>query len=295
MDDVTFKQIGMFITVAESLSFSEAADKLFIDQSVVSRWMQRLEKNLGTQLFSRYNKGVVLTSDGIALYDELKPIYNKLSNSLDLFRMKNKNSEYVFKIGCLDDEEVLSVFNESVFQFTKLYPNVQLKMELYSFDELRRDFINEDLEYAVSYYMGFGEYKDTHYKILKERPSYIILSKDSKAIKGGALHAEELNDDILYLIAPPEVNTAEEYILGLCKQHGFTPKKIKYMPNILSIEIEIKNNRGFTIGTDIFMKRFPKDMRMFRISGKTLSESIALFWHKRNAQGFAARFIELLT
>ncbi len=294
VDDVTFKQIEMFIAVSESLSMTEAARRLFIDQSVVSRWIRRLEKNLGAQLFERYNKGVVPTKDGRALYDELKPAFGRLSNALETFKSKNRQPDCVFRIGCLDDEDVLGVFNESVFPFKKLYPNVRLKIDLYSFDELRRSFINEKLDYAVSYYMGFGEYADTQHRIFREKPAYIILSKDSPAIRNGAPDAGALGDAVLYLIAPPEVSSAEEYMLGLCARQGFTPKKIKYMPNLLAIELAVRDNRGFTIGTDIFTKHFPNELRAFRISGKTLSESIALFWHTRGDHGFADRFVALL-
>jgi DNA-binding transcriptional LysR family regulator len=300
MDDITLKQIEIFLTVAESLSFSEAARDLFIDQSVVSRWVLRLEANLGTALFSRHNKGIVLTSDGEFLYNEMKPVFTKLHNSIAALRDKSKEYQYIFKIGILDGEEVMAAFEDSVFQFRKLYPNVQLKISLYSFDELRREFINEDLDFAVSYYMGFGDYKNSRHMILKEKSSYYVLSKDSPAIEGGELNVASLGDDILYLVAPAEVNAAEEYMLGLCREQGFQPKKIKYLPNVLSIEIAVKNNQGFTIGSDLFLNHFPEELRLFRIPGTRLSESVAIFWRDAGAlrggaaPGFAGRFIETL-
>jgi DNA-binding transcriptional LysR family regulator len=299
MNDITLKQVEIFITVAESLSFSEAARTLFIDQSVVCRWVQRLEAHLGTTLFLRHNKGVELTPDGEFLYDEVRPAYGKLCHSFQTLKNKNKSAGFMFRIGCLDTEEVLTAMNESVFPFQKLYPNVPLQVSLYSFDELRRRFINEELDFAVSYYMGFGEYKDTGYRILKENPSFFILSKDSPAIEEGTLRVEALKDEILYLIAPAEAGWAEEYILDLCREKGFLPKKIKYLPNLLAIEIAVKNNRGFTIGSDMFMKHFPGELRQFRLADTTLGESVAIFWHDSavhagGGHSLAGRFVETL-
>ena len=291
----------MFLAVAESHSFSEAARGLFIDHSVICRWMQRLEINLGTQLFERYNKGVLLTPDGEYLYNELKPVYTKLNNSISAIKRKKSESPYVFNIGCLDTEEVLTAFNDSVFKFRKLYPDMLLKVGLYSFDELRRLFINEELDFAVSYYMGFGDYKDTKFRILKEKPSYFVLSKNSPAAADGQLSVAALNDAVLFLVAPAEVGLAEDYILELCREQGFLPRKIKYMPSVLAIELAIKNNDGFTIGSDLFHRHFPDALRLFRISGTRLSESVAIFWHEGAAShggdknSFAARFIETLT
>jgi DNA-binding transcriptional LysR family regulator len=292
MSDITLKQIEIFIKVAESLSFSEAARELFIDPSVVSRWVQRLEANLETLLFLRHNKGIVLTTDGEFFYNVLKPAYVKLDNAISVVKSKKDDDRYVFKIGCLEGEEIISAFEDSVFQFRKLYPNVQLKLEIYDFDELRREFVNENIDFAVCYSTGFGEYGDMKYLILKENPDFIVVSKSCRAIVGGNLCVEALSDEILYLIAPPEMAPAEELILKLCLELGFQPKRIKYVPSVLAIEIAIKNNQGFTIGSDMFRDHFPNDFRLFRIPGS--SERIAIFWHAGIDSGFASRFIETL-
>lgn len=86
MTDITLQQIGIFLTVAEHLNLSEAAKELFINQSAVSRWIQRLEVSLNTKLFVRNNRGVELTPDGEFLYSELRPIYSVLSSALQSIR-----------------------------------------------------------------------------------------------------------------------------------------------------------------------------------------------------------------
>lgn len=294
MNDMTLKQIEMFVTVAESLSYSEAARTLFVDPSVVSRSIQRLEENFGTALFVRHNKGVMLTADGEFLYNAMKPVHTRLDKAVSFLKSHGRGDRDSFKIGCLEGKETISAFEDSVFQFRKLYPNVQLNVTLYSFDELRREFVNESLDFAVSYYMGFGDYRETSHLILKEKPSYFVVSKDSPAVMDGRLRVEALRDEILFLIAPAEISPAEDYILGLCGEQGFRPKKIRYMPNVLAIEIAVKNNKGFTIGSDMFGDHFPDTLRLFRIPGTRLSESIAVFWHNSTAEGFAGRFIETL-
>jgi DNA-binding transcriptional LysR family regulator len=279
--------------VAESLSFSEAARDLFIDPSVISRWVQRLEANLETTLFLRHNKGIVLTANGEFFYNSLKPVYSKLNNAITIIKSKRNDDKFIFNIGCLEGEEIISAFEDSAFQFRKLYPNVQLKLDIYSFDELRREFVNETIDFAISYYTGFGEYDDTQYLILKENPLFFVVSKNSRAIMEGSLSVKALSDEILYLIAPAEISPAEDYILKLCRELGFQPKKIKYLPNVLAIEIAIKNNQGFTIGSNMFRDHFPNEFRLFRISG--MSEGIAIFWHTSINNSFATRFIETLT
>ena len=58
------KQLEIFACVAKRLSFSKAAEELFVSQPTVSTQVNSLEKNLGVQLFTRNTKGVSLTKAG---------------------------------------------------------------------------------------------------------------------------------------------------------------------------------------------------------------------------------------
>lgn len=63
-----FRQLETFVQVANSKSFSKAADKLFITQPTVTNHIQNLEKELGTILINRFGKTITLTDAGSLLY-----------------------------------------------------------------------------------------------------------------------------------------------------------------------------------------------------------------------------------
>lgn len=56
-----------YITIAKELSFSSAADELFLSQSSLSKQIKRLENELGVTLFQRNSHGIALTSAGKSL------------------------------------------------------------------------------------------------------------------------------------------------------------------------------------------------------------------------------------
>lgn len=77
--DINYELYKVFYYVAKSLSFSEAAESLFISQSAVSQSIKTLEKRLNQQLFVRSTKRVTLTKEGELLLKHIEPAVNLIT------------------------------------------------------------------------------------------------------------------------------------------------------------------------------------------------------------------------
>lgn len=71
---MTSQQVNCFLTVAACRSFTAAAERLFLSQSVVSYHVRALEKDVGVSLFERDTHGVRLTPSGEAFYRSLRTL-----------------------------------------------------------------------------------------------------------------------------------------------------------------------------------------------------------------------------
>ncbi|WP_280264801.1 LysR family transcriptional regulator [Nocardia wallacei] len=65
--DVDTRVLRYFVAVADHLSFSRAADSLYVSQPTVSRQIRQLESDLQTRLFDRSGREVRLTAAGESL------------------------------------------------------------------------------------------------------------------------------------------------------------------------------------------------------------------------------------
>lgn len=72
-------KLKVFHTVALAGSFTKATESLNISQSAVSRQINILEEELGTPLFKRVARGVVLTEAGKALSETVLTVFAKLA------------------------------------------------------------------------------------------------------------------------------------------------------------------------------------------------------------------------
>jgi LysR family transcriptional regulator, low CO2-responsive transcriptional regulator len=62
--DFTVHQLSVFRTVAQLLSYTRAAEILYLSQPAVAQQVKSLEQMLGLRLFARSGRGIVLTPEG---------------------------------------------------------------------------------------------------------------------------------------------------------------------------------------------------------------------------------------
>lgn len=72
-----------FLEVARTLNFSEASRHLHVSQPGLSQQISSLEKELGFKLLKRTTRRVTLTDEGAFLYENLKPSFNKIENTIE--------------------------------------------------------------------------------------------------------------------------------------------------------------------------------------------------------------------
>ena len=100
MSNINLNLYRIFCKVAQSKSYSEAAEKLGLSVPNVSKQISSLEEQLNLKLFNRESKGVTLTTDGQELYE----IVNKSLSSFDfaekMAKDKNDMESGCIKIGC---------------------------------------------------------------------------------------------------------------------------------------------------------------------------------------------------
>ena len=79
------EHLKIFLEVAQSESINKAAAKLFTSHQNLNVLLKKLEEELGTTLFLRSNKGIVLSEDGKALYEaasQIVTIYDEFQSNI---------------------------------------------------------------------------------------------------------------------------------------------------------------------------------------------------------------------
>lgn len=81
-----------FEAAARHLSFTRAAQELFLTQSAVSRQIQGLEEQLGVALFERHHRALLLTEEGQMLYRSAASVLRELQETMERISSRTQAS-----------------------------------------------------------------------------------------------------------------------------------------------------------------------------------------------------------
>jgi DNA-binding transcriptional LysR family regulator len=125
--DVNFELYKVFYYVAQNLSFSSAAEKLFISQSAISQSIKVLEEKMNCHLFFRNTKSVKLTHEGEILFKYIEQAFNFIKLGEQNITEINSLNMGEIKIGATDTicKYYLLPYLKS---FNKAYPNIKIKI-----------------------------------------------------------------------------------------------------------------------------------------------------------------------
>lgn len=88
---INLEKSKYILTIAELSSFSKAAEKLFVAQSSLSRYVSELENKLGVELFDRSKLPIELTYAGEIYIEYMKEFLNLENKMSDEFNNLKNN------------------------------------------------------------------------------------------------------------------------------------------------------------------------------------------------------------
>lgn len=139
-------QIRGFLETAREKSFTKAAEKLFLTQPAVSLQVKALENELGTKLFERRGKQVLLTEAGRLLLERSEEVMDLISRvQQDIASLDE------LKTGRLSvatsDTNCAYILPPVVKAFREAYPRVELRLT----DRMSADVVRLVLDGAVDF------------------------------------------------------------------------------------------------------------------------------------------------
>ena len=137
-----------FLAIAETGSFSRAAERVFLTQPAVSKRIATLESQLGTRLFDRIGRRVHLTPAGTALYQRARRLLRELD---DVKRsIADLSGTIAGELRLATSHHIgLHRLPEPLRRFHARYPQVRLDLRFMDSEQACNEVARGEIELAV--------------------------------------------------------------------------------------------------------------------------------------------------
>lgn len=140
--------LRVFYEVAKAGKFSEAAIKMNISQSALSRSVALLEDNEGVTLFDRSKNGVVLTAKGHEVFLLCERLFQTEKEIENLCRGVQEKCEGPLRFAA-SDHVINDYLVTPMHQFRRTYPKVVPSIRSGTPDEIAQAILNTDSEFGL--------------------------------------------------------------------------------------------------------------------------------------------------
>ncbi|MCR5144654.1 MAG: LysR family transcriptional regulator [Lachnospiraceae bacterium] len=120
---MNIKNLEYFVTIAKYENISKAAEKLYVAQPALSKYLSDLEKELGYKLFDRNGKNIKLNQNGEIYLQYAKNVLQESKNVLTHLQEQNDNFSKKITFGVSVCSQLLG---DILSEFHNMHPEVQM-------------------------------------------------------------------------------------------------------------------------------------------------------------------------
>lgn len=147
MRNATLRQLKIFETVARRLSFSRAAEELYLTQPAVSTQVKQLEEHAGLPLFEQLGKKIYLTPAGNEMLHYSRAILEQFREADDAMARLKGISGGTLNVAVISAGDYF--FPRLLAAFTKRNTDVRLNLAVHNREELLHQLTDNLTDLAV--------------------------------------------------------------------------------------------------------------------------------------------------
>ena len=281
------QNLKAFITVAEIGSFSEAADRLYLTQSAISKRIALLEQQIGKRLFDRIARQVSLTEAGNELLPRARRILQEYENALQAINDLSGEASGTLRLA-ISHHLGLHRLPPILKQFAQQYPNVTLDIEFMDSEKAYEKILHGESEVAVIT-LALESHHNINSKKIWNDPLRFICAQDHPLT---ALKQPALKDLAEYPIILPGLNTYTGRIIQNLFQKEGIPLKAPMSTNYLET---ISTMVEIGLGWSVLPETLVRELHVMPFEEVSIERELGYIHHmKRSLSNAAVGFLGLM-
>ena len=239
--NLDIRHLKLIVAVTEEKSVTRAGEVLHLTQSALSHQLREIEQKLGTPLFLRMNKKMILTQAGERLLHTARQVLDEMKRAEDHISHIARNRQGTLRIST----ECYTCYHwlpDIMKEFRRKFPGVEVKIEAEATHRPIQALLQGKLDLAIV----SSVHRDKHlrYRALFEDEFVAVMAADHPLVSRPYLIARDFADQNLILYVSPDESTLFEKLL---RPAGITPARVSTVPLTEAIVEMVKAGLGVSV------------------------------------------------
>jgi len=275
---MTRRHLEIFVTVAEEMNMTSAAQRLYISQSAVSQAIKELEVQYSTKLFERLSKKLYITQAGerlLAYARHIIRLYHDISQEMKTFESHPK-----LRIGA-SVTIATSIMPSLILSFQTQLPSAEVQVFEDNTTKIEKMLLNDEIDIALV--EGEIMSKDLLQEAFLEDKLIFVCSNRHKFSQTSVpIHALENENFILREIGSGTRKKFEEVMMS----HNFNWHSSWTCNNADTIKEAVEKNLGITVISHRAVKRQLADglLSTFNVENIEFKRQFRIVYHRHKFQ-----------
>ena len=238
--NLDIRHLKLIVAVSEEKSVTRAGEILHLTQSALSHQLREIEDKLGTPLFLRMNKKMILTPAGDRLLRTARQVLDEVKRAEDHISQIAANRLGTLRVST----ECYTCYHwlpEVMKEFRRRFPGIEVKIEARATHRPIEALLEGTLDLAIVSTVGRERQLDI--RPLFSDEMVVIMAPDHPLVSRPYLRARDFAAQNVILYVSPDESTLFEKVL---RPAGVTPARISIVPLTEAIIEMVKAGLGIS-------------------------------------------------
>jgi DNA-binding transcriptional LysR family regulator len=227
---ISTRQLRYFVEIADSGSFSAAAERLFVAQSALSRQIKELENQLQTPLFERTARQPRLTAAGEAFYPRARNLLSELLKASEMATQVGHGQLGTLRLSHSSTVPMSGPLLQGISTWLERCPGVSVDIVKLSSEAQLEEIADGRLDVGLLRLPVLRQREGVRVEPLySEQLLLAVPPINPLANSNTPIELEQLKDEAFISIPHPQRGGLSYLSAELCMRAGFFPKSARVM------------------------------------------------------------------
>lgn len=271
---IELRHLRYFLQVAETASFTRAAERLHVAQPTLSHQIRQLEETVGAALFERRPKSVRLTAAGALFRPYCERVLAELDAGTQALSDLGQLLRGTLRMAVAHSFSTTTL-PSALSEFALRHPGVRVVTQLIAYKDMERDLLSGDLDLAVAYLSGESTVFDV--ERLGEEALVLAVNPDHPWAGRASVAMKDLAE--LPLVLLTEEFAARRFVDNFFAGRELQPHLVLEMNAVGPILDTVRNSRLATVLSSGALFNVP-GIRTIQLVDPVPRRTCAIFWRR---------------